>query len=62
MKDNYRNQMQDERLSKIEEHIEIINGELSSVKVSVAKIETNQKINLGVMILILGSIIALFLK
>ena len=59
---HYRNQIQDERLSKVERHIEIINDELSSIKVSVAKIEVSQKLNLAVMTLILGAIVALFLK
>ena len=40
-KNNYRNTIQDERLSKTEEHLGVINEELSSINVDIAKIKTD---------------------
>ncbi len=37
----YQNSQQDERLGKIETHIETINGELGSVKTNVSCVKTN---------------------
>ena len=62
----YINKEQDRRLTFLEKQfIEAnhhYNEEIGAIKVSVAKIEATQKINLTVMILILGAIVALFLK
>ena len=63
---DFRNKEQDRRLTFLEKQfIEAnhhYNEEIGAIKVSVAKIEVTQKINLAVMILILGAITALFLK
>ena len=62
----YINKEQNRRLTLLEKQfIEAsrhYNDEIGAVKVSIAKIETNQKINLAIMIMILGSIAALLLK
>ena len=38
---NYHNKEQDRRLSKMEGHIEVINGELGDVKTKLAKVSTD---------------------
>ena len=41
MDKNYRNNLQDKRLEKIEGHIEVINGEMGDVKKDLAIVKTD---------------------
>lgn len=62
----YVNKEQDRRLALLEEKfVEVgqhYNEEIGKIKIDIATIKANQKINLGVMFIILTAIVGLFLK
>ena len=41
MKNNYRNNLQDQRLSEIEKHISVINDELGDIRIKMEMINTD---------------------
>lgn len=62
MPEKYQNKLQDQRLSKIENHIEVINGELGNIKTDVAQIKSDvcwlKKTYWVVVTAVLGTLIA----
>ena len=59
---NHRNNYQDHRLDKIEQHVSVINGELGTVKIDLAIVKTTQKTHTWLFGLVVAGLVALIFK